>query len=68
MAKIYWRKYKDKVENGEMTVDEVINLVPERWKDEVRNLFEANWDYDAFGTFDIMHRKYVTMKEIRARP
>lgn len=42
MAKIYWRKYKDKVENGEMTVDEVINLVPERWKDEVRNLFEAN--------------------------
>ena len=42
MAKIYWRKYKDKVENGEMTVDEVINLVPERWKYEVRNLFEAN--------------------------
>lgn len=40
MAKIYWRKYKDKVACGEMTVDEVIDLVPERWKSDVRKLFE----------------------------
>lgn len=39
MAKIFWRKYKDKVANGEMTVDEVIALVPDRWKEEVRGLF-----------------------------
>lgn len=39
MAKIFWRKYKDKVESGEMTVDEVIKLVPARWKDEVLILF-----------------------------
>lgn len=42
MAKIYWRKYKDKVSSGEMTIDEVIELVPERWKTDVRKLFETN--------------------------
>ena len=40
MAKIYYRKYKDKVESGEMTVEEVIALVPEKWKADVRELFE----------------------------
>lgn len=40
MAKIFWRKYKDKVESGELTVDEVIELIPTRWKNEVRLLFE----------------------------
>lgn len=40
MAKIYYKKYKDKVDNGEMTVDEVIDLVPDKWKDVVRELFE----------------------------
>jgi len=40
MAKIYYRKYKDKVESGEMTVEEVIALVPEKWKADVRALFE----------------------------
>lgn len=40
MAKIFWRKYKDKVENCEMTVDEVIELVPSLWKEEVRRLFD----------------------------
>lgn len=42
MAKIYWRKYKDAVERGEMTVDEVIALVPDKWQVEVRKLFEEN--------------------------
>lgn len=42
MAKIYWRKYKDKVSSGEMTIDDVIELVPERWKTDVRKLFETN--------------------------
>lgn len=39
MAKIFWRKYKDKVKTGEMTIDEVVDLVPEKWKNEVRELF-----------------------------
>lgn len=39
MAKIYYNKYHEKVESGEMTVDEVIELVPERWKSAVRDLF-----------------------------
>ena len=42
MAKIFWRKYKDKVENGEMTVDEVVEIVPNRWKEEVRKLFDES--------------------------
>ena len=42
MAYIYWRKYKDKVACGEMTIDEVIERVKERWKSEVRKLFETN--------------------------
>ena len=42
MAKIYWRKFKDKVARGEMTVDEVIDFVPEKWKSDVRKLFETN--------------------------
>jgi len=41
MAKIYYRKYKPMVDDGEMTVDEVIELVPSRWKEEVRELFDA---------------------------
>ncbi len=41
MAKIFLRKYKDKVDSGEMTVDDVIELVPRRWKKEVRLLFEV---------------------------
>ena len=40
MAKIFLRKYKDKVDSGEMTVDDVIELIPTRWKNEVRLLFE----------------------------
>jgi len=42
MAKIYWRKYKNAVERGVMTVDEVIELVPDKWKAEVRRLFESD--------------------------
>ena len=42
MAKIYWRKFKDKVARGEMTVDEVIDFVAGEWKADVRKVFETN--------------------------
>jgi len=41
MAKIYYNKYHEAVESGEMTVDEVIELVPARWKQAVRDLFNS---------------------------
>lgn len=41
MAKIYWRRYKEKVDSGEMSVSEVIELVPIRWRDEVLRLFQT---------------------------
>lgn len=37
MAKIYYRKIK----NGQMTIDEV----PERWRDDVQALLDADPDY-----------------------
>lgn len=44
MAKIYFNKYKKRIDNGEITVDEAIALaeteVPERWRDAVVELLE----------------------------
>ena len=45
MAKIYFNRYKKRIDNGEITVDEAIALaeseVPERWRDAVVELLEA---------------------------
>lgn len=45
MAKIYFNKYKKRIDNGEITVDEAIALaeaeVPERWCDAVVELLEG---------------------------
>lgn len=46
MAKIYYRKYKSRIDAGEITIDEAIELarveVPERWRDAVIALLEAD--------------------------
>lgn len=45
MAKIYYNRYKKRIDNGEITVDEAIALaeaeVPERWRAAVVELLEA---------------------------
>lgn len=45
MAKIYFRKYKTRIDGGEITVEEAIELaeveVPERWRSAVVELLEA---------------------------
>jgi len=45
MAKIYFRKYKTRIDAGEVTVEEAIALaeeeVPERWRAAVIELLEA---------------------------
>ena len=45
MAKIYYNRYKKRIDNGEITVEEAIALaeseVPERWRDAVIELLEA---------------------------
>jgi len=39
MAKIYYKKYKAKIDSGEVTLEEAITLVntevPERWREAV---------------------------------
>lgn len=44
MAKIYFRRYKERIDNGELTVAEAITLaqaeVPERWRAAVIELLE----------------------------
>lgn len=44
MAKIYFRKYKARIDAGEITVEEAIELanteVPERWRAAVVELLE----------------------------
>ena len=39
MAKVYYRKYKARIESGELTLEEAIALVetevPDRWRQEV---------------------------------
>ena len=42
MAKVYYRKYKVRIDRGEITVEEAIELVgvevPERWRESVIEL------------------------------
>ena len=44
MAKIYYNRYKKRIDNGEITVAEAIELaeteVPERWREAVIELLE----------------------------
>ena len=44
MAKIYFRRYKERIDRGEITVNEAIELaeqeVPERWRAAVIELLE----------------------------
>lgn len=46
MAKVYYRKYKARIDAGDITLDEAISLarkeVPERWRDAVVALLEAD--------------------------
>ncbi len=45
MAKIYYRRYKARVDAGQITLDEAVALarteVPERWRDAVAALLAA---------------------------
>lgn len=45
MAKIYYRRYKERIDNGEITVAEAIELaqveVPAKWRAAVVELLEA---------------------------
>ena len=44
MAKIYYDRYKKRIDNGEITVEEAIALaqteVPTRWRDDVISMLE----------------------------
>jgi len=46
MAKIYYRRYKERIDAGEITVDQAIELtrteVPVRWREAVIALLEAD--------------------------
>lgn len=46
MAKVYYRKYKAKIDSGEITLEEAIALVneevPERWRVAVIELLEGD--------------------------
>ena len=46
MAKIYYRKYRARIDAGEITVADAVALVreevPERWQDAVVALLEAD--------------------------
>ena len=46
MAKIYYLKYKNRIESGEITLEEAIELVktevPKRWREEVEQLLLNN--------------------------
>lgn len=45
MAKIYYRKYKQRIDNGEITVEQALALVdtevPERWRAAVKALLNG---------------------------
>ena len=45
MAKIYFRRYKERIDNGEITVAEAIALateeVPSKWRESVVEMLEA---------------------------
>ena len=42
MAKIYYRRYKERIDRGEITVEQAIELakreVPAKWRDEVAEM------------------------------
>ena len=46
MAKIYYRRYKERIDNGEITIDQAIDLVrvevPSKWREAVISLLEAD--------------------------
>ena len=46
MAKIYYRRYKERIDQGEITVDQAVELarteVPVRWREAVIALLEAD--------------------------
>ena len=46
MAKIYYRRYKERIDNGEITIDQAIELaqteVPGKWREAVIALLEAD--------------------------
>lgn len=46
MAKIYYRRYKERIDSGEITLDQAIALaeteVPTRWREAVIALLEAD--------------------------
>lgn len=48
MAKIYYRKYKTRIDAGEITLEEAIELVqtevPERWRAAVIELLEEAYE------------------------
>ena len=47
MAKLYYKRYKKRISEGEVTIDEVINLamleIPDRWKEDVIALIRENY-------------------------
>ena len=51
MAKIYYRRYKERVNAGEITLDEAIELaqveVPVKWRNAVIALLEADKEEEA---------------------
>ena len=44
MTKVYYRKYKERIDDGEITLEEAIELVrtevPARWQDDVIRMLE----------------------------
>ncbi|MBR5386436.1 MAG: hypothetical protein IK142_02530 [Clostridiales bacterium] len=46
MAKIYYNRYKKRIVNGEITLEQAIELarieVPEKWRNDVIALLEAD--------------------------
>ena len=50
MAKIYYRRYRERIDNGEITLDEAIVLagyeVPTKWRQAVIDLLEADRQFD----------------------
>ena len=48
MAKIYYRKYKSKIDSGELTLEEAIDLVneevPAKWAADVIELLRKDYE------------------------
>ena len=45
MAKIYYRRYKERIDRGEITVDQALKLakteVPAKWRDDVYEMLKG---------------------------